>query len=298
MQFQGILLGLGAAVAFSVCYIVSRAATARHNCRPLSFFTATHVIMGVAAVPILLLARSPDMPPLRQYIIPVIGVSGFYLVGQMGLLVLLRRVEASRIAPLLAFKLVFTAIITATCLGVPLSGRQWLAVGLCILASLALNYSGTTLPRRAIALLLLTCIGYSLSDMCIVVLMRSLATQNLMRASVVAGATSYVLCGLVGLMLLPFAGGPKQVFRGWTYSVGFSFFWLLSVILLFACFSLIGAVLGTIAQSTRGIISIIIGACLGRLGMDHIEQRTAPIIFMQRLGAAILMTLSVWFFLG
>ena len=61
----------------------------------------------------------------------------------------------------------------------------------------------------------------------------------------------------------------------------------------FACFSLSGVVLGTIAQSTRGLISVAFGWFLVRHGFADLERETSVSAFIRRAAAAVLIVLAM-----
>jgi hypothetical protein len=80
------------------------------------------------------------------------------------------------------------------------------------------------------------------------------------------------------------------------YALPYSFFWLSGIIFLFACFGTIGAVYGNIIQSTRGLMSILIGAIIGHLGRVAIEPKVSRRILATRVLAALLMTAAIWLY--
>ena len=91
-------------------------------------------------------------------------------------------------------------------------------------------------------------------------------------------------------------GGVTFTPGDWLYALPFAAAWLLSMVFLYACFALIGPVFGNILQSTRGILSIVLGAGLARLGVEHLEERVPRAVLLQRIGAALLMCIAVWLF--
>ena len=56
---------------------------------------------------------------------------------------------------------------------------------------------------------------------------------------------------------------------------------------------LVGPLLGNILQSTRGLISILLGSLFAYLGHFHIESEISRREFFGRLGAGVLMTAAV-----
>jgi hypothetical protein len=52
-------------------------------------------------------------------------------------------------------------------------------------------------------------------------------------------------------------------------------------------------VFGNIMQSTRGVMSVAIGAALAHLGWHELEQRVDRATLLRRLAAALLMTAAI-----
>jgi hypothetical protein len=99
----------------------------------------------------------------------------------------------------------------------------------------------------------------------------------------------------MALALLPVAGGTR-ILANWTCALPFAGVWLLSMVFLFACFGMIGAVYGNILQSTRGIISIVFGAALARCGLHDLEQHVSRWTLLRRVAAACLICVAIWLF--
>jgi hypothetical protein len=55
----------------------------------------------------------------------------------------------------------------------------------------------------------------------------------------------------------------------------------------------VGVVFGNILQSTRGVMSVAIGAALAHLGWHDLEQRVDRSTLLRRLTAALLMTAAI-----
>ena len=68
---------------------------------------------------------------------------------------------------------------------------------------------------------------------------------------------------------------------------------LLAMFGLYACIGYVGVILSTILQSTRGIMSVILGAILSGQGWRHLESRVERHVFFRRLIAALCMTTAV-----
>jgi hypothetical protein len=273
-------------------YIFSRLYVMRHPGAFLRLMVLGHLVMGALSLAMLPFLHLDHLPPLGQYVWPLVGASGFYLLGQAGLFYVLRHVEASRISPLLGLKIAMLAIITAAFLRdcpapTPL---QWLAVALSVAAAFALNSTGGKLPARIVAGLLLTCLTYSLSDINIRYLILGLGGGT--SGVFAAVAFCYLLCGVAALAALPWAGAHQR--GDWRLAVPWAVSWLGAMLLLFGCFQTLNDVVwGNILQSTRGLISMVLGAAVAGAGMVHLEKKVARGIFWRRMAAALLMSAAI-----
>lgn len=291
----GIALGVGAALCHSASYVFTRLFVLRHRRGALSLLVHAHVLMGAFSIALLPFLWTPRMPPVSAYALPLAGATGAYLLAQAAFFALLRRTEASRIAPLLGLKILILAVISTAALNQPLSRSQWLAVVLCASAAAMLNYCGGALPRSVLLWTLFVCTGYSLSDLNIAWLVSSLQPLPRWHASPLGVCLSYSLSGIVALGALPFASRFKTRDE-WAYALPFAVSWLMAMMFLFACFAYVGPVFGNILQSTRGIFSILIGAWLAHRGFENLERRISPGVAARRVFAAALMCLAIWLF--
>ena len=297
MAAFGILYGLACATGQSASYVFSRRFVLAHRGGPLRLFAISHVIMGIASAAALPVLWPAGMPRWGQLAPPVAAMAGFYLVGQLSFFFVIRYVEASRASPLLGIKILVLAAIYLV-LHEALSSWQWLAVAMGTAAALVLGSSGKLLPWQATVGILLTCVTYCVSDLNIaatVNMVKDATHLGVPRSALVSAAVCYVLCGAVGLTLLPWVGRGSA--REWLDACPFAVCWLGAMILLFACFGQVGPLYGNILQSTRGIISIFLGAVLARMGLVRLERRTARGVFLQRLVAAGLMVAAIALFL-
>lgn len=245
--------------------------------------------LGLAALPLLWPA---NMPAFRQYAVPLFLDAGGYLVGQAFLFTALRQVEASRVAPFLSIKIVVLAALSWSVLGQAVTGWQWGAVGLAMGAAWLLGWTGGRLPARALGAIFMTVVGYSISDLYIRALIDRLAPVPALRAAVVGVALSYVVCGVA---VLPLWFQVRRV--SWAdvrRALPYAVTWLVSMGLLYACFAMVGVVLGGIVQSTRGLISILLAAVLARTDdYGHLETAHPARTVLRRAGVAVLMTVAV-----
>jgi hypothetical protein len=66
---------------------------------------------------------------------------------------------------------------------------------------------------------------------------------------------------------------------------------------LYICFGLLNALDGNVLQSTRGLMSVCVGALFVRFGHLHVEPAIGRHVFARRLFSAALMFLAVYLYL-
>jgi drug/metabolite transporter (DMT)-like permease len=285
----GIGFGLGAALFQSLSYVCIRLFNKRHDDNIITLLALSHILMGLISIPLAALLWPGAMPGVRVYFWSLLGTSGFYLLGQFFLFVAIIHSEPSRVSPLLGLKVFILALISVVFLGQHFGIAKWAAV-------LLLSSSGKRLEGRLILLGLLACVCYCLSDLCIKVLVDHFLFLGVLRGAVMATALSYVVCGAVGAAAVMI--NPKHSTRDtWLYAVPFAFCWFIAMIFLFSCFGLVGVVFGNILQSTRGIISIVLGFMIAHIGFQALEPKPNHRMVIQRMVAALLMTAAVVLFL-
>lgn len=288
----GIAFGLAAATCQSATYLQSRHFVGQETGGRRRLMLLGHVIQGVVSLAALPLLWPANMPAFRQYAFPLFMDAGGYLMGQAFLFTALRHVEASRVAPFLSVKIVLLATLSWLVMGQTMTGWQWLAVGVAMAAAWLLNWTGGSLPGRTMVVILLTCVGYAISDLYIRALIDALAPVPPLRAAMVGVALSYIVCGVAVLPLWFKVGRVSwaDVSRATPYALT----WLSSMMFLYACFAMVGVVLGNIVQSTRGLISILIAPVMARSDdWGHLETAQPAHAVIRRGVVAALMTAAV-----
>jgi drug/metabolite transporter (DMT)-like permease len=224
---------------------------------------------------------------------------GFYLLGQSSLFAALKRVEASRMAPLLGLKIVMLAVIVSFVLGHVLDTRQWLAVALSVAAAAMLQAGRGAVPAGAFGFVLSCCLCFAISDIFILRLIDGLQAGAIESSEVIsrlhAGGLAMALTyGVCGLLFVPLVVALRPYTRAdWVAAAQYASAWLFSMVGLYCCFGLVGVVFGNILQSTRGVMSVAIGATMANLGWHELEQRVDRATLLRRLAAALLMTAAI-----
>ncbi|MCC6579128.1 MAG: EamA family transporter [Phycisphaeraceae bacterium] len=298
MLAVGIICGLASATAQSTSYVFSRRYVGPRHDGAVQLLVLSHVIQGAVSLPLLVLTLMLVQPAIpaqpAPMLLSLLGNAGFYIVGQMGLFIALRHTQPSRVSPMLGLKVLVLAGLTVGLLHDTLTGWQWAGAALCAAAAWALNGTGGSIPRKALAALSMTIAGYSLSDFCIRLFIDSMAATPRLQAGMICVFACYVVSGVSGVAMLPWFGSRRLA--DWRDAVPFAVAWFISMCLLYVCFALLGIVFGNIMQSTRGLISIGMGAMLAHLGHHHLEQKLPRGVLVGRLIAAVLMTLAVGLF--
>jgi drug/metabolite transporter (DMT)-like permease len=286
----GIVFGLGSALLASASYLCSRIFTARWPGSVLSLLALAHIIMGIFSA-VLIVFFWPRYLPMTPWYHNLIFSVVSYFAGQASLMMALHNAAASRVSPLLGLKILMLAVIGIAFMGQNFSPLQWAAIMLSLLAAAMLSATGEKLPFSSMCWILLSCFVFCLSDINIRLLMEHFSYLGLLRSSIVSVCFCYIFCGIIGLAILPVIRRPAGAM--WGMAAPFAVSWFGSMLLLFACFMLIGVVYGNIVQSTRGIISIMLGPVLAATGFEHIETHVPRRIFFQRLAAGLLMTAAI-----
>ena len=298
----GILAGLAAAFFSSVSYLVSRhhGTREKHASRRMLIFA--HVIMGIFSASAAISIYSQEILSTRIWTwdiwLPCFISTATYFFGTWAVFKVLRKTDASQLAPLLGLKIIALALIVSLLFGQTLSVAQWFAVTLCAAAAILLQQGGSGLPFQSLILLSCGCSCFAIADLGIVEMMD--AMQNVMQLGrfTVGCLALLVTYAFIGLLVTPFAileyaSDPYPTPRDWQAAFEYSTAWLLAMFCLYACIGSVGVILSTILQSTRGIVSVILGVVLSGQGWHQLESSIDRTVFGRRLLAAVCMTTAI-----
>ncbi len=287
MAITGIILGLLAAFASSLSYLGSRMFVGKFQNSSVLLLAISHVIMGVFSLILLPFVWVDSVMNISEYIAPLVSCTFFYLIAQMAMFTSFKNTNPSRVSPLLGLKVFVMAMISFVFLKKTFTELQWAAVALSVGATIALTQTGGKLSLRCFMWIMAACLGYCLSDLGVKSLVTHFSTLGLAHGSILSICLCYILCGLIGLAILNFQPRPTPAM--WGYAVPFSMAWYMAMFFLFGCFAQIEVVYTIILQSTRGIMSIIMGFAIARMGFAHLEEKTSKTVFLRRVLAAVLM---------
>jgi drug/metabolite transporter (DMT)-like permease len=296
----GVAAGLVAATSSAVSYLLSRHHVSGGG-SSLRLLVLAHALMGAACLPVAWFLWPAGLPLDRAWVAPLLGSSFCYLAGQAVVFSALARADASRVSPLLGLKIAMLACIVSLLPREPLDVRQWLAVGLSVVAAVMLQRGGGLRPA-ALAFTLAACVAFAVSDLFIVALIDGLqrtaagadVTLGRLEAGFVAMLVTYAFCGLLAATALVLRPSLRPALRrDWVAAARYAATWLLGMAGLYTCFGSVGVVFGNILQSTRGMMSIAIGAALAHAGWHDLETRVDRRTLIRRLVAAALMTAAI-----
>ena len=293
----GIALGFGAATSNSIAYLLSRSFLSKHNKGYFHLLAFSHTILGLISICLVPLFFTENMPKISEYATSLASAALLYFGAQASLFMTLRKTEPSRVAPLLGSKIIILALISIIFLDKHFVPAQWLAIFFSFSAAIILSGAGSRIPLSSFFFVMLTCLGYSLSDLNIANLIGNFeaAGFSLVRACMFSTVLCYIVCGFLSVIILILL--PDKQISMFKDVLPFAVFWYAAMFFLFGCFGTIGIMYGNIIQSTRGIISVIIAAVISTIiGFQHLEKKVTKMVLLRRITAAILMTTAIALF--
>lgn len=285
-MFFGIAAGLLSALLISISYVFSRAHIEKHG-DPVLLAVHSQLVMGAGGVLMLAVSFLFQGMPLGdgRFLLLLAGDVGFFLIGQTSFFIVIQQVEASRASSLLGLKLIVLAAI-ACVIGRPLLGLQWLAIVLCTAAAVGMNFSGGHLSLKSAAWLMNSVLFYALCDSCIAEMMLMMPGRSMLTNSFGVMGISDTVLALAVLPMLRKYPLRRETVRD---AVPYGFFYFTSILFLMTCFGLIGVVFGSVIQAGRGIISVLLGVLLDRLGIGRTEPPVPRTVWLRRALMAVLM---------
>ncbi len=301
IHWLGIVSGFLTAILMACSYLASGWAIRRTSeLNALTLLTNAFVWMGLfSAVGLAVTWRSELVSSgFWHRMAPVCGALLFYSVAQIIMFMAQRKVDASLLVPLMGLKLPMLLLLNLTLFHEHFTWVQVLAVALTVTSAFLLNRTSREVTPRALGLVLLACLLFSLSDTC---LQREI---DLLQAELGFSATlaaahctflNYLLAGVIGVSVLIFDRRLRSR-RPLLHSLPYAGFWIVSIVFLNLCFAILGTVNGNIIQSTRGIFAILFAPILVACGLTYLEHQVSWGIIARRLAAASLMVLAIFLY--
>ena len=293
-MFIGIGVGVCAATLQSICYILSRGFLTRYG-GPVRLMIASQLVLGLISAALLFLLAPPAF--FAPAIIPGVALcSGGYIIGQFSFFSAQQKIECSRVASLYSLKILVVSLLAALLVGESLTPGGIAAVLLAVAAVYLINHRrGAGFDHRGMGMLALAITSFSFSDIGAKMLLDHL-TEFLV-PHFMAGLIT-VSCGSLpaALLLLPAAWRQKIRKEEFSAATPYAVIWFVAVACTFIGFSYLGATFGNVVQSSRGVISLILGIVLAHLGAAGQEPQLPAAAWIKRGIGALLMFLAILLF--
>ncbi|MBQ9787597.1 MAG: hypothetical protein IJW33_05460 [Lentisphaeria bacterium] len=285
----GMICGFAAAIINSAGYLFNARFLQRYPSPLRLLAVATFLIMLIALPLMLVFFPFGVLPCWWKYVLQTVLASALFLAGQGCFFGAMRYFEASRISSLLGLKIVVLSVLFIAA-GGTLNWKQLTAVLAAAIAGMIFNRAGTQrVSWRGWVLLMMTLIFYSSVDMVetdLVVKMRQYSNFSTFRSSFAVVTMIYTVLGMLMLpVLFRLKTDKEQLKEGLPYAI----LWLLSQVLLFACFANLKPVFGNVILATRGIFSVAAGLLLPYMGLAALDSKIPMSLWMRRIAAALLM---------
>ncbi|WP_319529606.1 hypothetical protein [uncultured Cohaesibacter sp.] len=257
-------LGLSASIAGAFFQALNYTATQR--CQEKAHYSATQMLLAtqvamgvIVAFPSLLLGVWDYLTP--EDLMALVRINAPYAVAQYLIIIAIRKSDASIVSPMLTLKIPTLAVIAIVMgQGYP-SSHEFVAIAIILLIAYLLSRRAGTLDLWPAVLIVVACIGYAFSDMEITKLSKRFADLPLLHQVMVTVCVNYVFCAIVSLPVLIVMKAPMRVIYDARW-IGVT--WVVAVFFLLIGFNVAGVLEANVAQSLRGVFTILISLVLVR----------------------------------
>lgn len=284
----GILWGLATAGIQAFCYLLARHYLTRYG-SPRQLLFVSQLFLGIFSLCGVGILLPGELLKQWQLYPAWLLCSGGYLVGQFTFFAAQRKIESSRLASLYSVKMIVVAIFSAWIIGEALNPGRWLGILLAVAAVFIINYSRQSgFDCRGLGVLAVAIVGFALSDIGAKLL---LDRERALGMSFVAAGMLTVSLNflLAAVLLLSAIGKHLPPWHGFRPALPYAVCWYAGVMGTFVCMGILGATFGNVVQSSRGIIALLLGILVARLGYGHLESRATRQVWIQRSVGAGLM---------
>ena len=271
----------------SLSYLTSAFFIRRHD-SALKLLICSHVAMGVCSAVMLPFFWKDGIFSLPAELWGFLGLwMLMFMLGQGGFFLSQKLIESSRLASLLGLKIIVLSAIWILVFRQTLNFLQIIGILLSVTAAFAINWSGgKKLDLKALIVLTLTLVFYSITDFTETHMVVMCNRENIVRAGIAVTLLCYTVLGVCSL--------PMLIKTRWNWkmqldAIPFSLLWLFSQMTLLICFGIISPVFGNVIQSSRGIFSVVFGVAACKLGFDVMENAASKKVWLRRALAALLM---------
>lgn len=290
----GICLGVLGALFQSISYLFSRLCMMKTDMTPLRFLVLSHFVIAIFAAFLLSLVAPFSLSFDSTWIFYLCLGTVAYFSGQLATMKALEKADPSRVSALLGVKVPVLAVISFLTLGSEYHYFQWIAIVMVFASAFFLSRSGERLAKSDLKWIVLATVAYSVSDIVATGLVKCFASEGVIRGPIIAVCLCYLSCGLISLCFLLKGSAPSK--RDVVHILPYSILGFTSFLFIFASFASVGFVVGNIAQSSRGIISIVLGLIITAVGLTKLEEKISNSVFLKRLVAGLVMLFAIGVF--
>lgn len=292
-MFLGLSIGLVSAVMQSSAYIFSRRFVNEFH-SSLKLVVYSQLLMGMmgaavfaATFPFTVFPRGAE---LGKFAAAVAVFVAAYHVAFYCFFKALTEIEASRLSSLLGLKVVSIALLTYPFLRAELNFWHLLAVALTAVSAVGMNFSGVHISRRGALYLVLALLGFSTTDITGTIFVKAMPGEAMTVKAICATSLAYLFLGIIaGAVFLKMKFERRACIQAFPYSA----LWFTAMLLLFASFGMVGVVFGSIIQASRGVISVVLGVLLARMGYSDVEPDVAARVWVRRVVMATIMVAAI-----
>lgn len=292
-MFLGLSIGLVSAVMQSSAYIFSRRFVNEFH-SSLKLVVYSQLLMGMmgaavfaATFPFTVFPRGAE---LGKFAAAVAVFVAAYHVAFYCFFKALTEIEASRLSSLLGLKVVSIALLTYPFLRAELNFWHLLAVALTAVSAVGMNFSGVHISRRGALYLVLALLGFSTTDITGTIFVKAMPGEAMTVKAICATSLAYLFLGIIaGAVFLKMKFERRACIQAFPYSA----LWFTAMLLLFASFGMVGVVFGSIIQASRGVISVVLGVLLARMGYSDVEPDVAARVWVRRAVMATIMVAAI-----
>ena len=261
---------------------------------PLRFLVLSHFTIAIFSAVLLLCVGEFSLPEGYGWLLYLIGGAVAYFGGQLSLIQALKKADPSRVSALLGLKVPVLALVSFLAMGSVYHYLQWVAIIMVLASAFFLSRAGGRLAKKDLMWIFLATLGYSISDIGATGLVKAFINEGAVRGPIIAVCFCYLLCGMITVVFILRDQAPSK--RDIVQVLPYSITWFSSFLFLFASFASVGFVVGNIAQSSRGIISIILGLIITAVGLTKLEEKISNSVFLKRLMAGLVMLFAIGVF--
>lgn len=250
----GIIASLLGAIGQALNYAVTKDCQVKYQIVGLKLLAGTFIFMGaMLTIPLVLLGYYHYFE-LSQ-ITYLIRINVPFLLAQYFMFCALRSSDASIVSPLLALKIPVLCLITFIFFDLSLELIQYVAIALIIVIACIFSGISGTIRLKSLIFVVLATSCYVLSDIGITSYAKAMPVDSKIEQVLIVTCLNYIAAGLIFVPFCPILHlGVKEIWNTRNAAIT----WIVSATFCVIGFNLSGLVSGTIIQSLRGVVGVVI----------------------------------------